>query len=58
MAGCERDVNIKRPLLKIPLGPITGILKSHLTHNNENKQLTHISKEFTSSTAALLPPFH
>lgn len=58
MGGCEQDVNIKMLLLKIPLGPITGILKSHLTRNNENKQLTHISKECTLSTAALLPPFH
>lgn len=40
MWGCERDVNIKGFLLKIPLGPIRRILKSHLTWNNEKKQFT------------------
>lgn len=37
-------------LLEIPPGPIRRILKSHLTQNNENKQLTQISKEGSLST--------
>lgn len=49
MIGCERDVDIKALLLKIPLGPISSSFKSHLTHNNENKQLTQISAEGTAS---------
>lgn len=49
MGGCERDVNIKGFLLQIPQGPIRRILKSHLTQNNENKQLTQISKEMHST---------
>lgn len=37
-------------LLKIPLGPIKGMLKRHLIQNKENKQLTQISKEATHNT--------